>query len=332
MITDTSNINFQLASDFIQYTNRSVFLTGKAGTGKTTFLKYIKQHINKQTAVVAPTGVAAINAGGSTIHSFFQLPFTPFIPENKGFGKDDTINDKHSLLGRIRLNTERRKVIQQLELLIIDEISMVRCDVLDAIDAVLKSVRQRNHEAFGGVQVLLIGDLFQLPPVIPDAEWQILSQHYQSPYFFDSRVMEIHPPAYIELNKIYRQSDQQFIDILNQVRNNELTEEGINILHSRYSPSFSATKEEGYIHLTTHNYKADNSNATELNNLKGKLFSFKAIIEGEFNEKAYPADELLELKIGAQVMFIKNDADKAKRYFNGKIGVINKIEEVFVEE
>ncbi len=333
MITDTSNINFQLASDFIQYTNRSVFLTGKAGTGKTTFLKYIKQHINKQTAVVAPTGVAAINAGGSTIHSFFQLPFTPFIPENKGFGKDDTINDKHSLLGRIRLNTERRKVIQQLELLIIDEISMVRCDVLDAIDAVLKSVRQRNHEAFGGVQVLLIGDLFQLPPVIPDAEWQILSQHYQSPYFFDSRVMEIHPPAYIELNKIYRQSDQQFIDILNQVRNNELTEEGINILHSRYSPSFSATKEEGYIHLTTHNYKADNSNATELNNLKGKLFSFKAIIEGEFNEKAYPADELLELKIGAQVMFIKNDADKAKRYFNGKIGVINKIEEdsVFVQ-
>ena len=151
MFTDTSNINFQLATDFIQYTNRSVFLTGKAGTGKTTFLKYIKQHINKQTAVVAPTGVAAINAGGSTIHSFFQLPFAPFIPENKGFRKDDAINDKHSLLGRIRLNTERRKVMQQLELLIIDEISMVRCDILDAIDIILKSVRQRNNESFGGV-------------------------------------------------------------------------------------------------------------------------------------------------------------------------------------
>ena len=183
MVTDTSNINFQLASDFIQYTNRSVFLTGKAGTGKTTFLKYIKQHSHKQTAVVAPTGVAAINAGGATIHSFFQLPFTPFIPENKGFGKDDSLNDKHSLMGRVRLNTERRKVMQQLELLIIDEISMVRCDVLDAIDTVLKSVRHRNYEPFGGVQVLLIGDMYQLPPVVPDNEWQILSQHYRSPYF-----------------------------------------------------------------------------------------------------------------------------------------------------
>ena len=333
MITDTSNINFQLAIDFIHYTNRSVFLTGKAGTGKTTFLKYIKQHSNKQTAVVAPTGVAAINAGGSTIHSFFQLPFTPFIPENKGFGKDDSLNDKHSLLGRIRLNTERRKVMQQLELLIIDEISMVRCDVLDAIDTILKSIRQRNNEPFGGIQVLLIGDMYQLPPVIPDAEWQILSQHYQGPYFFDSRVMQKHPPAYIELNKIYRQSDQQFIDILNQVRNNELTEGSIKILHSRYLPSFSTNKEDGFIHLTTHNYKADNSNANELNNLTGKLFSFKAIIEGDFNEKAYPADILLEIKIGAQVMFIKNDADKTKRYFNGKIGIVTKIDEdiIFVQ-
>ena len=333
MVTDTSNINFQLASDFIQYTNRSVFLTGKAGTGKTTFLKYIKQQSHKQTAVVAPTGVAAINAGGATIHSFFQLPFTPFIPENKGFGKDDSLNDKHSLMSRVRLNNERRKVMQQLELLIIDEISMVRCDVLDAIDTVLKSVRHRNYEPFGGVQVLLIGDMYQLPPVVPDSEWQILSQHYRSPYFFDSRVMETQPPAYIELNKIYRQSDQHFIDILNQVRNNEMDDAGMKILHSRYLPSFIPNEKDGYINLTTHNYKADQTNANDLSNLSGKLFSFKAIIEGDFNEKAYPADETLYLKIGAQVMFIKNDLDKSKRYFNGKIGVINKIENdvVFVQ-
>ena len=333
MVTDTSNINFQLASDFIQYTNRSVFLTGKAGTGKTTFLKYIKQHSHKQAAVVAPTGVAAINAGGATIHSFFQLPFTPFISETKGFGKDESINDKHSLMGRLRLNNERRKVIQQLELLIIDEISMVRCDVLDAIDTVLKTVRHRHTEPFGGVQVLLIGDIYQLPPVVPDNEWQILSQHYRSPYFFDSRVMETQPPAYVELNKIYRQSDEKFIDILNQVRNNEMDEAGMKILHSRYLPSFVSNKEDGYINLTTHNYKADNTNAIELNNLKGKLFSFKAIIEGDFNEKAYPADETLQLKVGAQVMFIKNDLDKSKKYFNGKIGVIDKIEDdsIFVQ-
>ena len=333
MVTDTSNINFQLAADFIQYTNRSVFLTGKAGTGKTTFLKYIKQQSHKQTAVVAPTGVAAINAGGVTIHSFFQLPFTPFIPENKGFGKDDSLNDKHSLMSRVRLNTERRKVMQQLELLIIDEISMVRCDVLDAIDTVLKVVRHRNYEPFGGVQVLLIGDMYQLPPVVPDSEWQILSQHYNSPYFFDSRVMEIQPPAYVELNKIYRQSDQHFIDILNQVRNNEMDELGMKTLHSRYLPTFKSSKDDGYINLTTHNYKADASNANELENLKGKSFSFKAIIEGDFSEKAYPADEILQLKVGAQVMFIKNDLDKSKRYFNGKIGVIEKIEDdsIFVQ-
>ena len=326
MSTDTSNINFQLAADFIQYTNRSVFLTGKAGTGKTTFLKYIKQHSNKQVAVIAPTGIAAINAGGATIHSFFQLPFSPFVPENKGFGKDDSLNDKHSLLGRIRLNTERRKVIQQLELLIIDEISMVRCDVLDAIDIVLKSVRQRNREPFGGVQVLLIGDMYQLPPVVQDAEWQILSQHYNSPYFFNSRAIEQQPPAYIELNKIYRQADERFIQILNQVRNNEMTEEGLKVLHSRYSPSFIPSKEDGYIHLTTHNYKADSTNTNELGNLKGQLYTFKAILDGDFNEKAFPADEALQLKVGAQVMFIKNDADKSKRYFNGKIGTIEKID------
>lgn len=335
MVTDTSNINFQLAADFINYTNRSVFLTGKAGTGKTTFLKYIKEHSVKQLAVVAPTGVAAINAGGVTIHSFFQLPFTPYVPESthqNGLGKKE-VTDKHHLLGRIRMSNDRRKIIQQLELLIIDEISMVRADVLDAIDAVLRHFRNRYYEPFGGVQVLLIGDMYQLPPVVPDEEWKILSQYYNSLYFFDSRVMQVRSPAYIELDKIYRQSDTLFINVLNQVRNNEPDENSFSILHQRYQPGFRPAKEDGYIILTTHNYKADTINAVELGKLSASLFSFRAIIEGDFSEKSYPADEVLHVKVEAQVMFIKNDMDKSKRYFNGKIGTIKKIEDstIFVQ-
>ncbi len=332
MVTDTSNINFQLAADFINYTNRSVFLTGKAGTGKTTFLKYIKEHSIKQMAVVAPTGVAAINAGGVTIHSFFQLPFTPYVPERKGFTNEESM-DRHHLIGRLKINSERRKIFQQLELLVIDEISMVRADVLDAIDVVLKHFRSRHNEPFGGVQMLLIGDMFQLPPVVPDAEWSILSQHYGSPYFFSSKVMEEKTPAYVELNKIYRQSDERFIGVLNQVRNNELDEIGYEILHENYTPNFQHTKADGFITLTTHNYKADAINADELAKLQTKLYSFKADVQQEFGEKSYPADETLHLKIGAQVMFMKNDLDKAKRYFNGKIGVVEKVEDdkIFVQ-
>ncbi len=322
---DTSNIPFQSAANFINQSNRSVFLTGKAGTGKTTFLKYIKQHTTKQTAVVAPTGVAAINAGGVTIHSFFQLPFTPFIPERRGFAANNETTDRHNLLGRIRFNNEKRKLLQQLELLIIDEISMVRCDVLDAIDVVLRYFRNRQAEPFGGLQVLLIGDMYQLPPVVPNEEWNILSQFYDSPFFFSSRVMQQQQIISVELNKIYRQSDYEFIQVLNQVRNNEMDDEGFQLLHHRYQPAFQPKKEDGYIILTTHNYKADSINGTELNNLSGSLSSFKAIIEGEFYEKSYPADETLQLKVGAQAMFIKNDSDKPKRFFNGKIGIIKKI-------
>jgi len=332
MATDTSNINFQLAADFINYTNRSVFLTGKAGTGKTTFLKYIREHTIKQMAVIAPTGVAAINAGGVTIHSFFQLPFTPYVPEKKGFSNEDSI-DKHHLIGRLKITAERRKIFQQLELLVIDEISMVRADVLDAIDTVLRHFRSRYNEPFGGVQMLLIGDMFQLPPVVPDAEWSILSQHYSSPYFFSSKVMQEREPAYVELNKIYRQSDERFINVLNKIRNNELDQEGFEILHEHYNPSFQTNKEEGYITLTTHNYKADAINTNELAKLKTQLHSFKADVAQEFGEKSYPADVNLQLKIGSQVMFMKNDMDKAKRYFNGKIGTVEKIEDdkIFVQ-
>ncbi len=323
MLHDKDNALFTLAADFIQYTNRSVFLTGRAGTGKTTFLKYIKAITSKQTAVVAPTGVAAINAGGVTIHSFFQLPFTPYIPERSGFQQTQGI-DRHHLLGRIKMNSDRRKVLQQLELLIIDEISMVRCDVLDAIDVVLRHFRYRYNEPFGGVQVLLIGDMYQLPPVVPDAEWEILLQHYNSPFFFSSKVMQQQEPIHIELNKIYRQNEQQFIELLNKVRNNEMDAEGFALLNSRYNPLFQQPIDGGYIVLTTHNYKADAINAGELNKLPGKITTYKSVIIGEFSEKSYPAEETLQLKVGTQVMMIKNDSEK--RFFNGKIGTITKLE------
>jgi hypothetical protein len=329
---DNNNEIFKLAVDLVNQSNRNIFLTGKAGTGKTTFLRYIREHSLKQTAVVAPTGVAAINAGGSTIHSFFQLPFSPYLPEARGFMNADATN-KHTLLGKIKLNRERIKVLQQLELLIIDEISMVRCDVLDAIDVVLKHFRHRHAEPFGGVQVLVIGDMYQLPPVTVDEEWNLLSQLYSSPYFFDSRIMQQAPPVYVEFEKIYRQSDDRFIDLLNQVRNNALTNQGNEILQSLHQPDFRVNKEDGYIILTTHNYKADTINGEELAKLKTKSFSFKATIEGEFSEKAYPADEMLQLRERAQVMFIKNDKEKIKRYFNGKIGTITRITDdgIFVQ-
>lgn len=334
---DTSNEMFQLAIQLVNQSNRNIFLTGKAGTGKTTFLKYIRDYCPKQMAVVAPTGVAAINAGGVTIHSFFQLPLAPFIPETKGTGfqnSNQEISNKHSLLSRLRFNSEKKKVLQQLELLVIDEISMVRCDTLDAIDTVLRHIRQRPDERFGGVQLLFIGDMWQLPPVIKEQEWSFLSDYYSGHYFFDSKVLLEDPPVYIEFNKIYRQSDQQFIDLLNQVRNNELDEEGMKILESRFQPSFRRSKQDGYIVLTTHNNKASEINASELSSLNGKLFSYEAEVQDEFSDRAYPADEVLHLKIGAQVMFIRNDtAEKGKRYFNGKIGTISKLEadKIFVQ-
>jgi Cdc6-like AAA superfamily ATPase len=331
---DTTNEMFQLAVELVNQSSRNIFLTGKAGTGKTTFLKYIRENCLKQIAVVAPTGVAAINAGGVTIHSFFQLPLSSFVPETKGFlGDNEEIINPYSLISRLRISNEKKKVLRQLELLIIDEISMVRCDTMDAIDVVLRHIRQKHNECFGGVQVLFIGDMFQLPPVIKEQEWKLLSGYYNSPYFFDSRVIKEAPPVYIEFSKIYRQSEEKFIDLLNQVRNNALDEEGIKILDSRFNPIFRRAKHDGYIILTTHNDKARDINAMELQNLTDKLFSFNAEISNEFSASAYPTDEIFQLKVGAQVMFIKNDTDKAKRYFNGKIGIVTKLEEdkIFVQ-
>lgn len=328
--TLSDNPTFELAASFINYTSKNIFLTGKAGTGKTTFLHYIKSTCNKNTVVVAPTGVAAINAGGMTMHSFFQLPFTPFIAENTGtfdlFGENSNAHNKHTLLKKIRFNQNKRKLLKELELLIIDEISMVRADMMDAVDIILRHFRQKPNLPFGGVQLLLIGDLFQLPPVVINSEWQLLQNIYKSPFFFHANAFNINAPLCIELNKIYRQSDDEFIDLLNKVRNNNLNDSELKSLNSLYQPGFSPPENEQYITLCSHNYKARNINEHELAKLPEKTFEFFARIEGDFNDKAYPAEEILELKTGAQIMFIKNDKGIEKRYFNGKIGSIKKIE------
>jgi hypothetical protein len=274
-------------------------------------------------ALVAPTGVAAIYAGGFTMHSFFQLPMSPFIPETVGFSENvETATNPCSLISRLRMTNEKKKVLQELELLIIDEISMVRCDMLDAVDTVLRHTRRRYQEKFGGVQVLFIGDMFQLPPVIKDQDWILLKDYYNSSYFFDSHALRDDQPVYIEFNKIYRQSEEKFIDLLNQVRNNEMDECGAELLESLYQPVFRRTKQDGFIILTTHNEKAREINSIELNNLDNKLFTYEADIKDDFPENAYPADQYLQLKPGAQVMFIKNDPEKFKKFFNGKIAVV----------
>jgi ATP-dependent exoDNAse (exonuclease V) alpha subunit len=318
---DTTNKMFQVAEELVCGSNATMFLTGKAGTGKTTFLKHIRGVCNKNLAVVAPTGVAAINAGGATIHSFFQLPFTPF-----------NYNDTALFFGKLKINSERRQVFRQLELLIIDEISMVRADLLDAIDVVLRHFRFRYAEPFGGVQVLMIGDMYQLSPVVRDEEWSLISGNYKSHYFFDSRVMQQAPPAHIAFDKIYRQQDERFVNLLNQVRNNALDMEGARLLEKLYQPDFQPSKDDEHIILTTHNNKADAVNKERLSRLPAKSHSFIAEIKDEFSDRSFPAEEQLVLKEGARVMFLKNDTEKVRRYFNGKIGVITKIsnDEIFV--
>lgn len=327
MQPDSSNTLFQLAADFVNNTSQHIFLTGKAGTGKTTFLKYIKEKTSKNVAIIAPTGVAAINAGGVTMHSFFQLPFGPFIPVSRGSGFGNEITDKHSLFQNIKFAGTKRQLFQEMELLIIDEVSMLRCDMLDAMDTILRHFRRRYNTPFGGVQVLFIGDMFQLPPVVPNNEWDILRQYYNSPFFFDSKVMEEAPPIYIELKKIYRQNEQHFIDLLNKVRNNEVTQEELSMLNNLYNPDFNPAENEKYITLSTHNKRSDAINAAELFKLKGKTYSFEGTITGDFFDTALPTDKVLNLKEGAQVMFIKNDSSTDKRFYNGKLAIIKSINE-----
>ena len=309
-----NNPELNLAWNFVEKTDRSIFLTGKAGTGKTTFLHKIKSESNKRLVVVAPTGVAAINARGVTIHSFFQMPFGPIIPgeaqRKTGF--------KHKF-SKTKIN-----IIRSLDLLIIDEISMVRADLLDGIDQVLRRYRDRN-KVFGGVQVLMIGDLQQLAPIIKPNEWQLLKNHYENAYFFSSNSFKQCNAVKIELKKIYRQDDEKFIGVLNEIRTNQLSENSISILNERYQPNFNPNKEEGYITLTTHNNRADAINQNKLQQLSTKPFTFTAKVMGKFNEYAYPTDKKLILKKGAQVMFIKNDSSFEKQYYNGKIGTITHI-------
>lgn len=315
------NAEMNLAWQYLEGTNISVFLTGKAGTGKTTFLKKLRERLPKRMVVLAPTGVAAINANGQTIHSFFQLPFTPFVP---GMKTDD--ERKH-----FRISKEKKNLFRTVDLLVIDEVSMVRADLLDAIDATLR--RYRNPlEPFGGVQLLLVGDLQQLAPVVKDDEWQILSKYYDTPYFFGSNALKSLRYVTIELKHIYRQQDKQFIDILASIRENRVTNEVIDALNARYIPGFSVESDAGetdvqnmWIHLTTHNRTANAYNEKRMERLKVSEHTFTAKIEGVFPEYSYPTDVTLNLKVGAQVMFVKNDSSPEKRYYNGKMGIVDDI-------
>lgn len=310
-----NNTELRNAWDFVEHTGISIFLTGKAGTGKTTFLRTIKQRSTKRMIVVAPTGVAAINANGVTIHSFFQLPLSPFVPES-------------TVKPRFEYSKQKRQIMRTLDLLIIDEISMVRADILDAIDSILRRFREHN-KPFGGVQLLMIGDLQQLTPIVRPDEEKLLSRYYNTPYFFDSKALQSTQYVTIELTKVFRQQDKVFIDILNHFRDGHVSDEDFDILNKRYQPNFTPDENSDYIHLTTHNRIADNINDRQLEQIKEQAYKFCARVEGQFPENSYPADYELTLKCGAQVMFIHND--RFERYYNGKIGRITYIDNERIE-
>ena len=307
----SANRELKAAWDFVERTGKSVFLTGKAGTGKTTFLREVVESSSKRVVVVAPTGIAAINAGGVTIHSFFQLPLHPYIPGVK-------------IESKFAFSKEKRSIIKTIDVLVIDEISMVRSDLLDAVDSVLRRFRDRNRP-FGGVQLLMIGDLQQLTPVVTDEEAQLLSNYYTTPYFFGSHALGKIDYVTIELKQVYRQQDEEFISILNEVRSGRPSQRAITALNARYQPSFSPDPEEGYIRLTTHNNTANSYNEQQLELLEEQLHRFDAQISGNFPEYSYPTELQLELKKGAQVMFVKNDPSSEKRYYNGRIGHVVEI-------
>lgn len=315
MTTFQNNEQADLALQYIQCTDQHLFLTGKAGTGKTTFLKRLREISPKRMIVVAPTGVAAINAEGVTIHSFFSLPFTPFIPKE---ARVENENDRQYRFSRIKID-----ILRSLDLLVIDEISMVRADILDAIDEVLRRYKNRN-KPFGGVQLLMIGDLQQLPPVVTDADSEVLKRYYDTNFFYGSRALGKTRFVTVELQHIYRQSEAKFIGLLNAVRDNHLSPEVIDLLRQRTIPGFQA---DDYIMLTTHNHQAQRINDQRLKELKNASWFFKAKVTGDFPESSYPTDFELELKPGARVMFLKNDSSPERAYFNGKIGVITSIDD-----
>lgn len=326
-----TNSQLQLAFDFVQYTDQHIFLTGKAGTGKTTFLHQLRKISPKRMIVVAPTGVAAINAGGVTIHSFFQISFGPQIPQNPNQPRPVQLpGDGNVAAGIKRFSREKINIMRSLDLLVIDEISMVRADVLDGIDEVLRRFKNRN-KPFGGVQLLMIGDLQQLAPIVKEDEWEILRNYYENCFFFSSHALRRSQWVGIELKQIFRQSDPKFIDLLNKIRENNIDEETLSELNQRFIRGFRPDDKDGYITLTTHNYQAQEINDAKLNGLKTKLFSYTAKVEGDFPEYQFPTDAELKLKEGAQVMFVKNDSSGDKRYYNGKIGTITAISDRTVE-
>ena len=308
---------YSLAYEYVRHTARCIFLTGKAGTGKTTFLRRLRAECPKQMAVVAPTGVAAINAEGVTIHSLFQLPPQMFLPTDEA---------RRKLFAEMQMRAQKQRVLRNLELLVIDEVSMVRADLLDAIDEVLRHFKHRPTVPFGGVQVLLIGDLYQLSPVARENEWRLLSDYYEGPYFFQARVFRELRPVYIELDHVFRQTNQTFIDILNEVRNNTLSVRSLQLLNQRYIPSFNPEHTgEHYITLSTHNHKVDAINQREMSRLHAQEYTYKAKIKDTFPQSMFPMDETLTLKEGARVMFVKNDSSPEKRYYNGKTGVVSSL-------
>ncbi|MDQ0478092.1 helix-turn-helix domain-containing protein [Chryseobacterium sp. MDT2-18] len=305
-----------------EHTNRSIFLTGKAGTGKTTFLNEFVKKTKKKHIVVAPTGIAAINAGGVTIHSMFGLPLRTFIPTTDRI--DSNLgNNISDLMQHFKYRKDKLKLLREIEIIIIDEVSMLRADVLDMMDFSLRFVR-RNQQKFGGVQMLFIGDLYQLPPVVRDEHF--LGKYYKSPFFFESYALKEMPLITIELTTVYRQTDEKFLDILNDIRDGAVGDIDFETLNERYIPDFEPT-DEPYVYLTSHNRMADEINQKKLAELKGKPFIYRADIIGNFNENQYPNEEELQLKVGAQVMFIRNDASGEKRYFNGKLAEVMGLDE-----
>jgi ATP-dependent DNA helicase PIF1 len=318
----TPNLEFDLAEKFALYTRKHCFITGKAGTGKTTLLKRVVVQTQKNVVVVAPTGVAAINAEGVTIHSMFGLPLTCFVPSDDFVDLNLATNRRRLLHEHIHFRKDKLRVLRQMDTLIIDEVSMVRCDILDAVDFILRTVR-RSEKPFGDVQILLFGDMHQLPPVVREPEWTILKSHYRSPYFFDSLVWPQLNASEIELKTIYRQSDERFLALLSNIRNRKMDADDYELLRQRYNPDFKPT-EKGYVLLSTHNYKADEVNTSALAKLPGRTHAFEAEIEGDFPEQLFPCDQVLNLKAGAQVMFIRNDTEGGK-YYNGKLAVLKRI-------
>ena len=317
------NAELSLAWDFIEGTGTSLFLTGKAGTGKTTFLRMLREKSPKRMIVLAPTGIAAVNAGGMTIHSFFQLPFAPYVPESSFSAGGEAKYNYH--FGKNKIN-----IIRSIDLLVIDEISMVRADLLDAVDNVLRRYRRRDRP-FGGVQMLMIGDLQQLAPVVKDDEWQLLKEYYDTPYFFSSRALRQSEYCTVELETVYRQSDARFLDLLNRIRDNRCDDATLEALNGRYIPGFRPHPGDGFVRLVTHNWQARQINDEELGKLPGDTFTFIAETEGKFPEASFPTDMELTLKQGAQVMFVKNDSSGGHRYFNGMLGEVTELSDDGIE-